>query len=53
VNFAEGETIWTESSHKYVLEEVREMAAAGGFCCEAQWTDTEWAFSETFLVAMG
>ena len=52
VNFAAGETIWTESSHKYLLEEVREMAAAGGFCCKAQWTDTEWAFADNFLVAM-
>ena len=52
VSFVEGETIWTESSHKYCLGEVREMAAAGGFCCEAQWTDAEWAFAENFLVAM-
>ena len=52
VRFAEEETIWTESSHKYCLGEVREMAAAGGFCCEAQWTDAEGAFSENFLVAM-
>src|SRR5271163_3282025 len=31
VEFLEGETIWTESSHKYSLEEVCEMARAAGF----------------------
>jgi L-histidine Nalpha-methyltransferase len=49
VEFAEGETIWTESSHKFELEEVREMAAAAGFACAAQWVDEEWAFAESLL----
>src|SRR6202047_4398900 len=30
----QGETIWTESSHKYKAEEVTEMAADTGFRCE-------------------
>ena len=35
----EGETIWTESSHKYKPAEVSGMAADTGFRCEGQWID--------------
>jgi len=51
VEFLEGETIWTESSHKYSLQEVREMATATGFRCESQWVDEQWPFAENLLVA--
>jgi L-histidine Nalpha-methyltransferase len=51
VEFQEGETIWTESSHKYSLQEVREMAIATGFRCDAQWVDDQWPFAENLLVA--
>jgi dimethylhistidine N-methyltransferase len=51
VDLAEGETIWTESSHKYSVQEVREMAVATGFRCEAQWVDEQWPFAENLLVA--
>jgi len=51
VEFQEGETIWTESSHKYSVQEVREMAVATGFRCEAQWVDDRWPFAENLLVA--
>jgi uncharacterized SAM-dependent methyltransferase len=51
VELREGETIWTESSHKYSLEEVFEMASATGFRCEAQWVDEQWPFAENLLVA--
>ena len=47
----EGETIWTESSHKYAAEEVFEMAQCAGFICEAQWIDGEWPFAENLLTA--
>lgn len=53
VSFAAGETIWTESSHKYAPGEIEEMALASGFGCEAQWTDDEWAFADTLLIALG
>ena len=49
--FAEGETIWTESSYKYQPEELLEMAVRGGFRPEAQWVDEQWPFAETLLVA--
>ena len=51
VDLVEGETIWTESSHKYSVQEVREMAVATGFRCEAQWVDEQWPFAENLLVA--
>ena len=51
VRFVEGETIWTESSHKYSKDEVVQMAADTGFLCEAQWVDRDWPFAESLLVA--
>jgi uncharacterized SAM-dependent methyltransferase len=46
-----GETIWTESSHKYRLEEVVTMAERTGFRCDGQWVDEEWPFAQNLLKA--
>jgi L-histidine Nalpha-methyltransferase len=51
VKFLKDETIWTESSHKYSPEEVREMARTAGFRCEVQWIDERWPFAENLLIA--
>jgi dimethylhistidine N-methyltransferase len=51
VEFLEGETIWTESSHKYSSQEVLQMAPIAGFRCEAQWIDENWPFAENLLIA--
>lgn len=51
VHFEEGESIWTENSHKYVLSEVDEMIRGAGFRKEAQWVDEPWPFAESLLVA--
>jgi len=51
VTFEEGETIWTESSHKYSLADVLRMAQSSGFRCEAQWVDHEWPFAENLWIA--
>jgi dimethylhistidine N-methyltransferase len=51
VEFAEGETIWTESSHKYTADEVFDTARRCGFRCEMQWVDQQWPFAENLLVA--
>lgn len=51
VTFQGGETIWTESSHKYRREEVAGMAKRTGFRCEAQWVDLEWPFAQSLLIA--
>jgi dimethylhistidine N-methyltransferase len=42
----EGETIWTESCHKYEAEEPFAMADRTGFRCAAQWIDAEWPFAQ-------
>jgi L-histidine Nalpha-methyltransferase len=49
VEFAENETIWTESSHKYSRQEVFQMARDAGFNCSAQWIDPQWLFAENLL----
>lgn len=51
VPIRENETIWTESCHKYSVDEVTAMAADAGFRCEAQWIDDAWPFAESLLVA--
>lgn len=45
--FRVGETIWTESSHKFTEPELANYAAASGFETVASWVDHEWAFAET------
>ncbi len=51
VSFVKGETIWTESSHKYDAGEIAAMAKRNGFRCDSQWMDTEWPFAESLLIA--
>ena len=51
VEVMEGETIWTESSHKYSSDEIFQMARDAGFSCQAQWIDEEWPFAENLLIA--
>lgn len=50
VDFEEGETIWTESSHKYRAGEVLAMAKRTGFRCEEQWIDEQWPFAQNLLI---
>ena len=52
VQFAEGETIWTESSRKYSTSELKNLAIASGFRCDAQWIDHKWQFAENLLLAV-
>jgi L-histidine Nalpha-methyltransferase len=51
VSFQKDETIWTESSHKYRVEDISAMGQRNGFRCDAQWIDTEWPFAENLLIA--
>jgi len=51
VEFEEGETIWTESSHKYSADEIFEIARNAGFRCDVQWVDEQWPFAENLLIA--
>jgi L-histidine Nalpha-methyltransferase len=50
VEFNEGETIWTESSHKYRPAEVVHMAERTGFRCVEQWIDEDWPFAQNLLI---
>lgn len=47
--FAQGEPVHTEDSHKYTIESFREMAAHAGFNPRAVWTDEERLFSIHWL----
>ena len=51
VHFESGETIWTESSHKYQCEEAAEMGSLAGFRCDAQWVDAEWPYAQSLFLA--
>jgi len=51
VKFQQGETIWTESSHRFNCAEVCALGRRTGFRCDAQWTDAEWPFAQSLLIA--
>lgn len=44
-SFAEGETIHTEYSYKYTIEEFADLVAEAGFAVETVWTDDRSYFS--------
>jgi len=50
IPFAEGESIWTESSYKFSLDEFEQMVTAAGFRVEHVWTDEQQWFSIQYLV---
>jgi dimethylhistidine N-methyltransferase len=47
----QGETIWTESSHKYRAGDIPAMARRNSFRLDSQWVDAEWPFAENLLIA--
>jgi len=47
VDFRRGETIWTESSHKYRAPEIARLLGASGFQLLQQWRDRAWGFAES------
>jgi len=49
VQFHAGESILTEYSHKYDLEQVHELARSAGFEMTHEWSDAEQWFSVCFL----
>lgn len=50
VQFAAGETIWTESSHKFRADEIEQMGERAGWQRARQWVDCNWGFAETLFV---
>lgn len=51
--FADGETVHTENSYKYIVDEFKDFAKARGFESAAVWTDPEMLFSVHLLKAPG
>jgi L-histidine N-alpha-methyltransferase len=51
VDFAEGETIHTESSYKHDASTLAALAAKTGFVIYSTWTDARSWFADTLLVA--
>jgi len=49
ISFKLGESIWTESSYKYTLDEFAQLAATAGFTVERVWTDPRELFSVQYL----
>lgn len=51
VQFREGETIWTESCHRFEASEIAAMGERAGWRTTRQWIDSDWGFSETLFTA--
>jgi len=51
IPFAEGESIWTESSYKYSLDNFEQLATDAGFCVAKVWTDEHQWFNVYYLIA--
>lgn len=51
IDFADGETIHTEDSHKYTLDGFKALAAEAGYVPRQVWTDAERLFSLQWLEA--
>jgi dimethylhistidine N-methyltransferase len=52
ITFKLGESIWTESSYKYTLDEFAHLAAGAGFKVESVWTDAQQLFSIQYLTVI-
>jgi L-histidine Nalpha-methyltransferase len=48
----EGETIWTESSHKYDPKAVVQMGERSGYRCAGQWFDSQWPLAQNLFFAV-
>jgi dimethylhistidine N-methyltransferase len=53
LDFAAGETIWTESSYKYTPESITALGREAGLRREAQWIEGDAHFSTTLFLADG
>lgn len=51
--FRDGETVWTESSHKYLPGEPAAIGEECGYQPAGAWLDDAWPFAETLLVVGG
>ena len=49
ISFKPGESIWTESSYKFTLEDFAQLASEAGFHIEEVWLDPQHFFSLQYL----
>jgi dimethylhistidine N-methyltransferase len=49
IHFELGESIWTEASYKYTLQDFAQLAARAGWRVEQVWTDDRTLFSVQYL----
>jgi dimethylhistidine N-methyltransferase len=52
VRVSEDETIWTESSYKYTVDQIEGMVVRSGFRCDVTWVDQEWPFAQSLCIAV-
>lgn len=52
VDFVPNETICTEACHKFMPEQIRNIARISGFRVESQWMDVDWPFAENLMIAV-
>jgi dimethylhistidine N-methyltransferase len=52
IDFARGESIWTESSYKYEAAQVMAMLEDAGFELVRQWVETDYGFALTLARAL-
>lgn len=52
VSFAQGETIHTETSHKFSMAEAQALAQQAGFAVTTSWRDESWQFASVLLRAV-
>ncbi len=51
LHLAQGETIWTESSHRFNIDELRAWGRAAGLKVVQSWVDAQWPLGLTLFVA--
>jgi L-histidine Nalpha-methyltransferase len=52
LRFERGETIWTESSHRFNVTELRAWGAQAGLRCAQTWIDRDWPLALTLFIAV-
>ena len=49
IRFAQGESVHTENSYKFTVDEFQKLAASAGFQSDRVWTDEGQLFSVHFM----
>ncbi len=52
LRFAAGDSIWTESSYKFLPGELTRLGLECGFGAAGEWTDADWPFTLTLLASV-